>query len=181
MGMDHELVALGWGEQRLPLHSYVAFYYIDDEALRRSLAFLRLGLDEPDTFNVLLADAEQHQRILDHLQDGYAGNVEHACDQGRLATVGLIPQFEELAAMIRMAMDAVLGAGYRRVRVMGLVGWGLSWYPDAAWLKRCEAEVNKVVADYPMVVVCLYDVPGFVDPLAVDLRNDAEPVIVTHG
>jgi hypothetical protein len=24
-------------------------------------------------------------------------------------------------------------------------------------------------------------VPSFVDPLAVDLRNDAEPVIVTHG
>src|SRR5262249_45261257 len=150
--------------QRLPLHSYVAYYYLDDESLGRGLSFLRTGLEEPDTFCVLLADADQHPRILQELQRGYSGDVDVACDEGRLATVGLIPEFEELAAMIRMAMDAVLGAGYRRVRVMGLVGWGLSWYPDAAWLKRCEAEVNQVVAEYPMVVVCLYDVPGFVDP-----------------
>ena len=179
--MERELVALGWDEQQLPLHSYVAYYYIDDAALRRTLAFLRLGLDERDTFCVLLADAGQHERVLRHLQDGYDGDVERARDEGRLATVGLIPEFEELAAMIRTAMDAVLDAGYRRVRVMGLVGWGLSWYPDAAWLKRCEAEVNRVVADYPMVVVCLYDVPGFVDPLAVDVRGGTGPVIVTHG
>ncbi|HXM56240.1 MAG TPA: MEDS domain-containing protein [Candidatus Dormibacteraeota bacterium] len=179
--MGQELVGLGWDGQELPLHSYVAFYYIDSEALRRSLAFLRLGLDEPDTFNVLLADAGQHERILRELQNGYEGDVRGACEAGRLATVGLIEDFEELAGMIRVAMDAVLGAGYRRVRVLGLVGWGLPWYPDAAWLKRCEAEVNEVVARYPMVVVCLYDVPSFVDPLAVRAPSGLEPVIVTRG
>ncbi len=180
MSTNRELVALGWDERQVPVHSYVAFYYLDDEALRCCLSFLRLGLDEPDTFCVLLADAGQHQRLLQELQRSHDGDVERACDEGRLATVGLIPEFEELAAMIRLAMDMVLGAGYRRVRVLGLVGWGLSWYPDAAWLKRCEEEVNKTVADYPMVVVCLYDVPSFVDPLAVDVGAGPRPVIVTH-
>ena len=178
--MAQELVELGWEERRLPLHSYVAFYYLDEAALGRALGFLRTGLEEEGTFCVLLADAGQHERVLRHLQDGFGGDVERALDEGRLATVGLIPEFEELAAMIRMAMDAVLGAGYRRVRVLGLVGWGLSWYPDAAWLKRCEAEVNRAVADYPMVVVCLYDVPGFVHPLAADVGRGPQPVIVTH-
>jgi hypothetical protein len=74
----------------------------------------------------------------------------------------------------------VLGAGYRRVRVLGMVGWGLAWYPDVAWLRRCEAEINRVVADYPMVVLCLYDVPSFVDPLAAEVGAGPEPVIVTH-
>jgi hypothetical protein len=181
VGMGQELVALGWDGRRVPLHSYVAYYYLDEEALHRCLSFLRVGLDEPDTFCVVLADAAQHQRVLQELQRGYEGDVERACDEGRLATVGLIPEFEELAAMIRMAMDAVLGAGYRWVRVLGLVGWGLPWHPDAAWLKRCEAEVNRVVADYPMVVVCLYDVPSFVDPLAVEVGTAIQPIIVTHG
>jgi hypothetical protein len=178
--MGGELVALGWEDRRLPLNSYVAFYYLDDEVLGRCLSFLRVGLDEPGTFCVLLAEAAQHQRVLSELQRGYDGDVERACDDGRLATVGLIPEFEELAAMIRMAMDAVLAAGYRRVRVLSLVGWGLSWHPDAAWLKRCEAEVNRVVAEYPMIVVCLYEVPSFVDPLAVDIGTGAQPIIVTH-
>jgi hypothetical protein len=176
--MSEELVALGWDDRELPLHSYVAFYYLDEDALRRCLSFLRLGLDESDTFCVLLADAGQHERVLEELQHGYRGDVESARDDGRLATVGLIPEFEELAAMIRMAMDAVLAAGYRRVRVLGLVGWGMPWYPDNEWLKRCEAEVNKVVADYPMVVMCLYDVPGVTDPFVPD--GDRGPVIVTY-
>jgi hypothetical protein len=178
--MGQELVALGWDDRELPLHSYVAYYYIDERALRRSLAFLRLGLDEPGTFNVLLADTSQHERILRELQAGYEGDVEQACDHGRLATVGLIDDVAELAALIRTAMDVVLGAGYRRVRVLSLVGWGLPWYPDVAWLRRCEAEVNRVVAEYPMVVLCLYDVPHFVDPVAVETGIGPEPVIVTH-
>jgi hypothetical protein len=178
--MDHELVALGWDDVQLPLHTYVAYYYLDDEVLRRCLSFLRLGLEEPDTFSVLLADAAQHERLLRELQDGHNVDVQGVLDEGRLATVGLIPEFDELAAMIRMAMDAVLAAGYRRVRVLGVVGWGLSWYPDAAWLRRCEEEVNQTVADYPMVVVCMYDVPSFVDPLAADLGTGPQPVIVTH-
>jgi len=178
--MGQELVALGWDDRELPLHSYIAYYYLDERALRRSLAFLRLGLDEPDTFNVLLADAAQHGTILEELQSGYAGDVQLACDAGRLATVGLIEDFDELAAMIRTAMEVVLATGYRRVRVLSLVGWGLPWYPDAAWLRRCEAEVNRVVAEYPMVVLCLYDVPGFVDPLAVEIGIGPEPIVVTH-
>src|SRR5690242_8085155 len=44
LGMDQELVALGWDDRELPLHSYVACYYLDERTLRRSLAFLRLGL-----------------------------------------------------------------------------------------------------------------------------------------
>jgi MEDS: MEthanogen/methylotroph, DcmR Sensory domain len=179
--MGQELVALGWDGRELPLHSYVAFYYIDPEAVRRSLAFLRLGLEEPDTFNVLLADAGEHERILQELQSGYGGDVQEACESGRLITVGLIEDFDELAGMIRVAMDAVLDAGYRRVRVLGLVGWGLPWYPDAAWLRRCEAAVNKAVSQYPMVVVCLYDVPSFIDPMAVRAPSGLEPIVITHG
>jgi len=179
--MDQELVGLGWDGRELPLHSYVAFYYLHDSALRRGLGFLRLGLDEQDTFNVLLADAAQHRRLLDELQCGYPGDVEGACDAGRLATVGLTEDFDEMAAMIDGVMDAVRGAGYRRVRILALVGWGLSWYPDAAWLRRCEAEVNRVVAEYPMVVVCLYDVPGFVDPLAMEVGTGPEPFVLTHA
>ena len=181
MSMAEDLVPLGWDDRELPLHSYVAFYYLDERALRRCLPFLRLGLEEPGTFCVLLADSGVHDRVLQELQHGSTGDVAGACDAGRLATVGLIQEFEELAAMIRMAMDAVLAAGYSRVRVLSLVGWGLSWYPDSAWLKRCEAEVNKVVAEYPMVVVCLYDVPSFVDPLAVDVDGGPEPLVITHG
>ena len=177
--MGEELIALGWDDRELPVHSYVAFYYLDEDALRRCLSFLRVGLDEAGTFCVLLSDAGQHDRVLEEIQLGYSGSVESARDQGRLATVGLMEDFEQLAAMIRMAMDAVLAAGYQRVRVLGLVGWGMPWYPDNAWLKRCEAEVNKVVADYPMVVMCLYDVPGIIDPF-MDAGANPGPVIVTH-
>jgi hypothetical protein len=174
-----DLIALGWGDRKLPVHSYVAFYFADEDALLSCLTFLRLGFDEPGTFCVLLAEASQHRRLLDELQHGYAGDVERVCEEGRLATVGLVSEFEELAAVVRVAMGAVLAAGYERVRILGVVGWGLPWYPDADWLRRCEAQVNEMVRDFPIVVVCLYDMPGFADPLA-GTGGSAEPVIVTH-
>jgi hypothetical protein len=75
-------------------------------------------------------------------------------------------------------MEAVLAAGFRRARVLGFVGWGRSWHPDAAWLRRCEAEVGRVVKEYPMVAMHLYDVPGFAAPEAADFGAGSQPVAV---
>ena len=36
-----EGIALGWSSEVVPLHSYVSFYYSDEQTMRRSLAFLR--------------------------------------------------------------------------------------------------------------------------------------------
>jgi MEDS: MEthanogen/methylotroph, DcmR Sensory domain len=176
-----DLIALGWGDRRLAVHSHVAFYFVDEEAMRSCLAFLRLGLDEQGTFSILLADAARHQQLLAELQMGYAGDVERACEEGRLVTIGLVPDFDEMGALVRRTLDAVMAAGYRLVRILGLVGWGLPQYPDADWLRRCEAQVNRVVREYPVVVVCLYDVPSFADPLAGGREWCADPVIVTHS
>lgn len=179
--MTEEVIALGWEGRSLPLHTHVAFYYMDEEALHACLAFLRVGLDEPGTFSVLMADAGQHASVLAELQRGYGGSVGRACAEGRLRAVPLVEDFEALAAMMRAAMDEVLAAGFQRIRVLGLVGWGTPWYPDVAWLKRCEAEARRVVAEYPMVVVCLYDVPGVVaEPFSSDLGGVRGPVIVTY-
>jgi DcmR-like sensory protein len=175
-----DLIALGWGDRRLPVHSHVAFYFVDEDALRSCLAFLRLGLDEQGTFSILLADATKHGQLLAELQRGYAGDVDRACEEGRLVTVGLVPDFDEMGALMRGILDAVVAAGYRLVRILGLVGWGLPQYPDADWLRRCEAQVNRVVSEYPVVVVCLYDVPSFADPLSGGREGSVDPVIVTH-
>src|SRR5256885_14065884 len=96
--MGQELVALGWDGRELPLHSYIAYYYLDERALRRSLAFLRLGLAEPDTFNVLLADSAQHEAILRELRSCSTDDVELARGRGRPATLRLIEDFAKPAA-----------------------------------------------------------------------------------
>ena len=156
---ETESIPLGWSDESLPLHSVVSFYYSDDETVRRSLAFLEVGLAEPGTFCIVLADASRHEAILDQLQRAHTGDLRELMDAGKLATVGGLPTFEDLAHAMVSRMDRALEAGYLRIRALGFVAWGQPGWPDASALKLCEAQVNKVAALYPAVVVCTYNVP----------------------
>jgi hypothetical protein len=63
--VNDEHLPLGWASEAVPLHSYVSFYYSQDETLRRSLAFIRAGLHEPGTFCAVLADAARHPTVVE--------------------------------------------------------------------------------------------------------------------
>ena len=80
-------IEAGWSEELLPLHSHVCFYYSDQDSLRRSVAFLRAGLDAPEELCVLFADTEEHGTLLALLQDGYPDRVDDRVAEGKLAVL----------------------------------------------------------------------------------------------
>lgn len=174
-----EQIALGWSSQTVPLHTYVAFYYSDDSAVSQSLAFLRVGLDEPGTFCAMLSDGSRHQKVKDQFQDTYEGDLDVLIATGKLALVGESPTFEDLAYSMVSRMDRAMEEGYERIRALGFVAWGQPGWPDISALKRCEAEVNRVAAAYPAVIVCTYNVPKLAGGVIVDTPIDG-PVIVIN-
>jgi hypothetical protein len=153
-------VALGWSNDTLPLGSHVCFYYLNDEMLRRSLAFLRVGLDEPDEFCVLFADQARSGRLLSWLQEEHQGNVQSQIDRGKLAVIGGAPSAEELLATIGARLDRAVKEGYRLIRFLGFIGWGQPGWPDDRDLLEFEAKVNYAVTAYPAVIICTYGVPS---------------------
>jgi hypothetical protein len=178
---DLETIPLGWSDERLPLHSVVSLYYSDEETLRRSLTFLRVGLAEPGTFCIVLADASRHQAMLDQLQEGYDGDLKQRVEEGKLAAGGGSPTFEDLARGMASRMDRALAEGYRRIRVLGFVAWGQAGWPDASALRLCEAEVNRMAAGYPAVIVCTYNVPHLPGHLMLERGLGNDPKIIINA
>ncbi len=152
-------VSLGWSSGSVPLHTHACFYYSDEETLRRSLGFLRVGLDAPNEFAVIFADSSRHASLLGWLQDGYDGDLVARRAEGKLAVVGGAPTKEELLANIAATLDVAMRAGHTLIRFLGFIGWGEPGWPDETTLLEFESQVNAAVFSYPAVIICTYGVP----------------------
>jgi hypothetical protein len=177
---EKELIWLGWGDQQVALHSYVAFYYSTPEAARRSVAFLRLGLDEPDTFCIFLAEESRIPAVLQSLGEGYRGDVQDCIAGGRLVAAAWHPNFEGLTDTLMRRLDQALADGYTRIRAMGLVAWDQVGWGDASWLKRCERAINMAASMYPMVILCTYRMPELPGALMLEIGDPDQPRIVVN-
>lgn len=128
--------------------------------LRHSLAFLRTGLDEEGDFCVIFADRSRWASLTGWLQDGYAGDVRSLIKEGKLALIGGSSTLSGLVADIGGQLDAAVKTrGYRRIRFLGFIGWGMPDWPDEDSLLEFESTVNEVVTAYPAVIICTYGVP----------------------
>lgn len=162
----------------MPLHTHACFYYTDDATLRRSLSFLRAGLDAAGEFNVIFADESRHAELLDWLQDGYAGSVGDLLESGKLAMVGGAPTRDELLAGIARVLDAGLARGHRLIRFLGFIAWGAEGWPDEESLLAFEADVNGAIEAYPAVIICTYGVPRLNGRQLVEGGVGKHPVVL---
>jgi hypothetical protein len=178
--VSEEEIPVGWGDQRLPLHSYVAFYFSDQATIRQGVAFIRSGLEEPGTLCLLFGDERRHPELLEELQKSYDGDVEAARASGKLLLVGLIQDFELMAEFMVPALRQAAALGYQRIRALGLVSWAWEGSPPVGWLKQCESLVRHTVAELPMVAVCMYQLPGLASQLVLESGLEAEPVVFVH-
>jgi hypothetical protein len=153
-------VTLGWNEDSLPLGSHVCFYYTNDETLRRTLAFLRVGLTEPGDFCVLFADEARADRLLGWLQEEHPEDLRALIDRGKLALIGGAASVGELLANIGSRLDRAVQDGYRVIRFLGFIGWGQPGWPADRDLLEFESKVNYAVTNYPAVIICTYGVPS---------------------
>jgi len=174
-------IELGWSDATVPLHTHACFYYADEQTLKVTLSFLRLGLESEGDFNVLFADRNRHELLLGWLQDGLAGDVGKARDAGKLAVIGAAPTREELLAGIGSTLEAALTRGHRRIRFLGFIGWGEPGWPDEDELLEFESQVNAAVMAYPAVIICTYGVPNLTGRQLVNGGLMTHPVVFLNG
>ncbi len=178
--MSEEEIPVGWSEQRLPLHSYVAFYFSDQGTVRQGTAFISTGLDEPGTLCLLFGDERRHPELLEELRKSYDGDLEAVMASGKLLLVGLIQDFQLMAEFMIPALRQAAALGYQRIRALGLVNWAWEGSPPVGWLKQCESLVRRTVAELPMVAVCMYQLPGLASQLVLESGLGTEPVVFVH-
>ncbi|MDQ6749046.1 MAG: MEDS domain-containing protein [Candidatus Dormibacteraeota bacterium] len=152
-------VSLGWDESSVPLHTHACYYYSDEQTLRRSLEFVRAGLDVPEDLCVIFSDSSRFAQLKGWLQDSYSGTVKGLEASGKLAMIGGAPTTEALVAQIGGRLDEGIRAGYKLIRFLGFIAWGEPGWPDDRTLLEFESTVNAVVMAYPAVIICTYGVP----------------------
>lgn len=175
--MATQAVSVGWSEETLPIGTHACFYYSDEPGLRRTLEFLRVGLDKPGDLCVIFADESRHEALLGWLQQGYSGSVQDRLAEGKLALIGGAPTTAELMARIGGRLDAAMKAGTRAIRFLGFIAWGQPGWPDEESLLFFESAVNNVVTAYPAVIVCTYGVPNLDGSQLINGGLQTHPVV----
>lgn len=153
MAMQLAGIPAGWSGERIPLHSYVCFYYSDEDTLRRSLAFLRVGLDRPGEVCGLFADEMEQPYLVAALQEQYPAPLEDRIREGKLVVLGPRPTPEDLVVEFGDFMEAAVEAGVQVIRFLGYPGWGKPGWPAEEGQLRFEADLHKMVNAYPLVLV----------------------------
>jgi len=173
-----DLVSLGWTDDALPLHRHVCFYYADERTMQRSLSFIRVGLEIPGDFCMILSDSSRHPVLLDLLRDGYPGDIEEHLRTGKVELVDGALTTGELAAAVGASFDRALARGLRRIRALVFLAWGWPGWPDAMALRQFEAAVNELVVRYPAVIVCTYCVPNLPGEVLLESGLGNHPIVM---
>lgn len=174
---DMAQVTLGWADEAVPLHTHACFYYTDEPTLKQTLTFVRIGLDEPGTFNVIFADEKWHRELLGWLDEGYQGDLDQALEQRRLAVIGGAATRERLLMSIAAELDAAIERGAKLIRFLGFIAWGAGGWPDEDELLEFESQVNQAVMAYPAVIICTYGVPRLTGRQLIEGGLGTHPVV----
>ena len=157
--MAERAISLGWEPSTIALHTHACYYYSDEATLRRSLDFIKDGLDDPEDLCVIFSDASRFDELKGWLQESYPGDLAALEASGKLAMIGGAPTMDALLAQIGGRLDEGMAAGYSVIRFLGFIAWGEPGWPDDDTLLEFESKVNDVVTSYPAVIVCTYGVP----------------------
>ena len=159
----------------------MCFYYSDDNGLKETLSFLRIGLDSPAELCVLFADSSRFKDLLGWLSEGYDGELEALVASGKLALIPGAPTLDELTSSIVGRLDEAMSQGFSVIRFLGFIGWGKPGWPDEQALLEFERRVNEVVTSYPAVIICTYGVPTLPGAALIYGGLQTHPVTMIGG
>jgi hypothetical protein len=171
-------LTLGWSEDTLPIGTHVCYFYSGDETLKRTLAFVRAGLDRPGEVGVIFADRSRFEGLLAWLQEGYEGDVQDHVRSGKLLLIGGAPDLPGLMSGIGGELDRALADGAQALRFLGFIAWGRPGWPDDRTILEFESRVNEVVMAYPAVIVCTYGVPSLTGPRLIHGGIQTHPMVM---
>lgn len=149
-------VDLGIRELRAPVGSHIAYFWESPEQFRTAVQFLEQGIRRGDHL-VVFGHREANDRVLEVLAS--MGQDPAALkEEGGLSVLGPGRSGEHTLEQLTETFQAALHAGASVIRLLGNIGWGRPDWPDERDMLRFDAKVTEAAANFPCVVVCMYDV-----------------------
>jgi anti-anti-sigma factor len=170
---------------RLTVGDHICWLVDDDRLRTREIAgFVRAGLREHHRIVYCGDRPEAVLACIDELGIDTAtamagGQLEATTAESSYLTAGIFEPEPALQLWAPMAR-AARAAGYAAVRVLRDMSWAGRGVPGREHLCRYESEINRVVLDDDLIVVCAYDRRS-TDPLELRRLAWQHPGIAASG
>lgn len=179
-------VSMGFTAERFPEGHHIIYLYNDDHERKRTMAkFLRQGWIDHEKLLYLVDDItpdEMRKELaalgvdLDEAQCGLeVTRGHHTLCPGEYFT----PEF--MLGVVGEYYKTAIQDGYAGARGAGEMSWALiegrATVPD---LLHYEANLNRILSDYPLTTVCQYDARRFDGALVMDMLS-VHPMMIVRG
>jgi hypothetical protein len=147
---------LGIGGGFANVGSHIAYFWENDVDFAAGVGLLDAGLTAGD-FCVAFGHDAANEKVMDTL--GKRGfDTRGLTEAGRLSALGGKSSGDQMLATIGERFQQAQAAGAQRLRLLGNIGWGRPGWPGEDNILEFEAKVTDAAAQFPCVVVCMYDV-----------------------
>ena len=141
-----------------PVPSHVALLHHGEADLRvAALEFMREAVDRSDEALLCFGEPGVGERLLRDLEL-YVGR-ELSADRraGRILVGEANPDVDQQLENFIAPLEAFRASGYALVRFIGIVAWNVRNFPPPEDFLWFESKMNEVMADFPVVGLCPYD------------------------
>ncbi len=152
-----EKIPAGITDDSIPLGSHLIYFWENDNDFERGVSFLYPGLGKGDHC-ILFGHDEALAKALDVLRaKGY--DPDDLRKNLQLTVLRRHASADQTLAEIGAVVEAALQSGANAIRYLGNLGVGREPLPAGENdVVDLEERVSNMIAQYPCVVVCMYDV-----------------------
>lgn len=185
-GHDHQ-VSLGFSPDLYPAGTHICYLLNDEQEWSRIVPpYIRSGLEGGESVEYFadVSGSDMLDPVFESIgmagssqasTDGFAvaRAVDKYCPDGRF-----VP--ERMLSALCDIYDRACAAGFAGARVTGEMTWALRGVPGSERLIEYEAQINTMLREHPLTVLCQYDTRKFDGGTIFEVLN-VHPMLIVHG
>lgn len=183
----HDLVDLGFTEEKVPIGSHTCLFYRDEAKKNQMLLeYLAAGLRNHEKV-VCLVDSLTKTEILKWFQEEKIDTGDSVPEASLVVVRNKEVYYpegyfdpEEMIGRWRQYVAEAITAGFKQLRVTGEANWLCAGIPGTERFIEYEIMINDCLKGYPITVLCQFDTNKLPGTAIFDLLN-VHPLAITNG
>jgi hypothetical protein len=170
------------GAPAYPIPSHVAALYYGETELRDVvLDFLQAGLDRPSEALFCFGEPGVGGRLLRDLESRVGRDLSPDFRGGRIIVGTADSDVDQQLENVIAPLEALRASGFELVRFVGIVAWNAPDFPPPEDFLWFESKLNEIIAEFPVIVLCPYDVARMPARAIVYGAIETHPFVLSAG
>jgi hypothetical protein len=169
-------IHLGIRDMSASLGDHIAYFWETPEEFAEAVGFLRTGLERGE--HVVVFGHDEANDLVCRALDESGHECASMREEGRLSVLGPDADGELMLSRIGATFQSAVDSGSEMIRLLGNIGWGKPDWPEQEDILRFEAKVTAAAAQFPCVVICMYDLKSLSGSVVVHGAFGTHPLTI---